>query len=287
MGPRRHRRARSITRLALIAALVLAAACEPQPHESGAPGPDWPARPASAAEAQLLTVLDGDSLRVAVGSHEVEIRLAGINAPERDECHAGVARGTLRDLAHDTVWIEVVDTDQFGRSGAGVWSEAGFVNGIVVARGGAIAMTDQGRWARELMAAESSARRGGIGMWSRDACGEPVTAQVSLEMTSPDPAGPDDQVLNDEIVSIVNTGTRDLDVSGFILRDESSVNRLRFPEGTVIPGRTSLAVVTGCSPPAGFAWCADGPIWNNAGDSAILLSPAGTIVAHVRYAPSE
>ncbi|HVR33535.1 MAG TPA: lamin tail domain-containing protein [Acidimicrobiia bacterium] len=285
MGSRRDRRARSITRLALIAALVLVAACEPQPDESAALAHDWPARPASASEAQLVTVLDGDSLRVAVGSHNVEIRLAGINAPERDECHGDAARLALRDLASETVWIEVIDTDQFGRSVAGVWSEAGFVNGIVVARGGAIAMTDHAPWAAQLIAAESTARQHGVGMWSLDACGEPVTARVSLEMTSPDPPGPDDQVLNEEIVTIVNTGSRDLDLSGFVLRDESSVNRLRFPEGTVLPARTSLAVVTGCSPAAGFAWCAAGPIWNNAGDSAILLSPAGTVVAHVRYAP--
>lgn len=265
--------------------MVLTAACGPQPDQSAALGPDWPAKPPSAAEAQFVTALDGDSLRVIVGSHRVEIRLAGINAPEHDECHADVARLTLSDLASDTVWVDVIDTDQFGRSVAGVWSEAGFVNGIVVARGGAIAMTDDGRWARELIAAESTARRDEIGMWSRDACGGAVTARVTLEMTSPDPPGPDDQALNDEVVTIVNRGTRELDLSGFVLRDESSVNRLRFPEGTVLPARTSLAVVTGCSPRAGFAWCADGPIWNNAGDSAILLSPGGTVMAHVRYAP--
>lgn len=34
---------------------------------------------------------------------------------------------------------------------------------------------------------------------------------------------------------------------------------------------------------AAITWCTDQPIWNNGGDTALLLDPAGRIVAVRRY----
>jgi endonuclease YncB( thermonuclease family) len=288
MGPRRHRRSTGIPRLALIA-LVLTA-CQPPVGNLQASSPsadgsvDGPAR-ANAAIGRVLSVLDGDSLIVDLEGEEVEIRLAGVNAPERDECHADPARDALRDAVAGEVAIEIVSDDQFGRSVAGIWQGGSFVNGVLVHEGHAIATTEEGPWSADLIASEDAARQSQAGLWSPTACDETVEVAVTIQMSSPDPPGPDD--LDDEHITLRNAGSSDIDLSGFIVRDESSVNRLRLPEGTTIPAGRSLRITTGCAPSQGIGWCASGPIWNNSGDSALLLAPGGTVVAHVRYAPDS
>jgi endonuclease YncB( thermonuclease family) len=281
MGPRRHRRSTSIPRLALIA-LVLTA-CQPTSPADGAA--DAPAPGANAAIGRVVSVIDGDSLIVDLDGDEVEIRLAGVNAPERDECHADPAREALRDAVAPEVTIEIVSEDQFGRSLAGIWQGGSFVNGVLVHEGHAIATTEDGPWSTDLIASEDAARQSQAGLWSPTACDETVEVAVTIQMSSPDPPGPDD--LDDEHITLRNAGSSDIDLSGFIVRDESSVNRLRLPEGTTIPAGRSLRITTGCAPSQGIGWCASGPIWNNSGDSALLLAPGGTVVAHVRYAPDS
>lgn len=233
----------------------------------------------------MVAVVDGDSLRVELAGTVIDVRLAGINAPEADECHSDVAGRSLEKLVDEEATLDVVDTDQYGRTLGYVWSTAGLVNGVLVERGDALAMSNGEKFAAALIDAEDSARRDRIGMWEPTACGENVEVDVEIEMTAPDPPGPDNDVLADEIVTIVNRGAADLDLAGFVLRDESSVNRLRLPSGTVLgPGRR-LEISSGCEPPTGIGWCSPTSIWNNGGDSALLLTPGGTVVAHVRYAP--
>lgn len=283
MGPRRHRRARSIPRLALSA--LLFAGCVPTPSVPGVDG--WPAAPDDAAHGAVSAVIDGDSLLVLIDGTDVEVRLGGVNAPEFDECHAATARESLREALGESVAIDVFDTDQYGRSVAHVWGDAGFVSGRIVEGGHAIAMTVRGQWTDELVAAEDVARREGRGLWNPNACGETTTDEVQIEITTPDPPGPDNERLDQEVVTIRNTGETAVDLGGWVLRDESSVNRFRFPHGTVILATSELLVASGCTPPVGIGWCSHEAVWNNSGDSALLLAPGGTVVAHARYAPSR
>lgn len=282
MGPRRHRGTRSIARGALIA-LALAGCSASETF--GPQDAIWPEPPPATASGEVTSVIDGDSLRIDIDDTTTEIRLAGVNAPEHDECHAAPAVDTLRQLVTEQVSVEVISTDQYGRSVGYVWIGTEFVNGSLVESGHAIAMATDGRWTSALIAAEESARERQLGLWSPGACGEQIEIDLDLEMTQPDPRGPDNDVLDEEVVTIRNRGNDPADLSGFVLRDESTVNRLRLPEGTVVPPGGALAIRSGCGDPIG--WCSPTPIWNNAGDSALLLGPRGTVVAHVRYHPSE
>ncbi|MEX2423908.1 MAG: thermonuclease family protein [Acidimicrobiia bacterium] len=232
-------------------------------------------------------MVDGDSLRVDIDGQTVEIRLGGINAPEFDECHAAPAADRLRRLLGESVWLDVISTDQYGRSVGYVWvdSDSDFVNGSLVADGHALAMTTDDRWAALLIGAEEAARERDDGLWSPDACGEDFEFDLALDMTQPDPPGPDNEVLDEEFVTIHNDGDQSADLTGFVLRDESTVNRLRLPAGTVVPAGGARVIPSGCDDPIG--WCSSMAIWNNAGDSALLLGPEGTVVAHTRYRPSD
>src|SRR5690606_39837877 len=85
-----------------------AAAPAPSDHQ-------WPAPPPSSVAANVLVVLDGDSLRAEIDGSEVEIRLAGVNAPERAECHADRSRTALQELAGAVVSVATTGTDRYGR----------------------------------------------------------------------------------------------------------------------------------------------------------------------------
>ena len=105
----------------------------------------------------------------------------------------------------------------------------------------------------------------------------PPTPGASLELVRCD--------RDDEFVEVRNAGTTTADLSGWQIDDESTVAHLfDFPAGfTLAPGE-SVLVVSG--PDA-----IEGPgrllfkrnhVWNNDGDTAFLLDPAGTLVDELR-----
>lgn len=233
------------------------------------------------------TVIDGDSLRVSVDGEVMEIRLDGINAPESDECLAEGARTRLRQLTEAGIVVEPTGIDQFGRTLALVRSardDAELLNEAMIAEGLAIASSG-GDWSERFIAAESEARQAKLGIWNPTACGPAVQAELRIEFSQPNPPGADRP--DDEFITLHNEGTESIDLSGFILRDESSSNRFQIPIGTSLAPEASLEIWTGCEPRSGIGWCSETPIWNNGGDSALLLSPSGNVVAQGRYDPAS
>ena len=94
-------------RIPLLISLVVAAACTP---EAG------PSSPVPGDSVSVVQVLDGDSLVVEGAGAQTEVRLLGINAPERDECYDDAARSRLAELANDEVQLAGAEEDRFGRA---------------------------------------------------------------------------------------------------------------------------------------------------------------------------
>lgn len=262
----------------LLAISIGVAACVPvaDPTPPGAVG----------VGAEVLRVDDGDSLRVEVGGTDEKARLLGINAPERDECMGPEARETLTNLVEGGVRLETgpEPRDQFGRLLVSVWAGEVLVNERLVSAGMALAVTAAGPYAERLLAAEETAKSNRIGLWSADVCGGGSIPDVRIEDVNPNPPGPDDDALDEETVTIGNHGGTEVDLGGWVLRDESTSNRFTFPAGTRLGPGDSLVVASGCREgPGRLAWCADSPIWNNGGDSALVLDPAGRVVDHLHY----
>lgn len=239
--------------------------------------------PATDVDVVVTSVADGDSFRAESSAGEIEVRLLGMNSPELDECHGQPAREALVDLIDDrTIGLATEpELDQFDRVLARAVVSGTYVNLEMVKNGHSLVVTDGSTDRTTLLEAEEVARTSEIGMWASDVCGA-VGPRAALEITGIDfdPPGADDH----ESVTIINSGTDPVDLAGFVLRDESSVNRFDFPDITLAPG-DELLVVRGCGDgeePA-IPWCTDQPIWNNDGDTALLLDEVGRIVDIRRY----
>lgn len=133
--------------------------------------------PASAEDAELIQVIDGDTIRVrmADGSEE-KVRYIGIDAPEiahpdsageylGDEATARNAE--LLALGPLRLQTDVDERDDFGRLLAYVWAGGVFVNEMMVADGYARARNYPPNLTRQedLWYAHDAAREAGIGIW--------------------------------------------------------------------------------------------------------------------------
>ncbi len=122
-----------------------------------------------------------------------------------------------------------------------------------------------------------------------DACGPATSAQVAITNLDWDPPGSDNDNLNGEVVTITNTGTAPVDLTGWVLKDESASHRYQFPEGFTLLGAEAATVHTGCGTDTStdLYWCwTSSAIWNNDGDplSAPQSHHAGSTVTGWRQA---
>jgi len=133
---------------------------------------------AQAAEfsAKVIAVLDGDTLLVLRGGSRIKVRLADIDAPEKDQPHGMVSRETLIELAAKRrVQVASRATDDYNRLIATVHADGVNLNREQVRLGMAWAAPSwRGRKADETMVAlQEEARREKRGLWAAPGAIEP------------------------------------------------------------------------------------------------------------------
>jgi endonuclease YncB( thermonuclease family) len=236
-------------------------------------------------EGQVMSVNDGDTLEVETTEGTLTVRLAAINAPERDECFHDAAREHLVDsLLGASVSLDALGTDQFGRQLAHLFADDRHVNLEMVSTGLALASSadEEDPHRAAILEAEQESSVARVGLWAHDACGiGGATSGVAFapDRSVVDPDGPDHENLEPEAVVIVNDGGEPVDLTGWVLRDESSRHRYSFRSGTSLEPGASLTVSS-----ADTGWSPGGEaVWNNDGDMALLLDPSGNVVARWRY----
>lgn len=212
---------------------------------------------------RITKVLDGDTfefLEDGAGS-KVRVRLLGVNTPEvtgldnshfaADMCAGREAEAQLEDLLPPGTKVQLrslhKDSTNRGRILRYVfaYNEASGqydidVSAIVAQSGLAMWFTiDQESalsYPYRLIVAQ--AQRGGRGIWDPRHCGNPEQPDAKVAVTvSWDAPGTDNTNLNGEFVILRNTGTSDVDLSGWLLRDSSLTSWYYLPQGVVLrPG---------------------------------------------------
>ena len=121
--------------------------------------------------ATVVSVGDGDTIRVSESSKRITVRLACIDAPESSQRPWG-ARSTafLKQLTPvgSEVTLRVQTTDRYGRTVAELLNHRGNVNQLMVGAGQAFAYRRYLRQcdAQKYLQLEAEAKRQGTGVWS-------------------------------------------------------------------------------------------------------------------------
>lgn len=249
-------------------------------------------RPAEVMAVDIDRVVDGDSVWVIGPEGELEVRLIGINAPERGGCFAEDARQMLSTIVADARDVALSpwppEYDDFGRVLGFVWTPDGLANLELVTRGAVVARAQSDHpFADSFEAAETHASERGLGLWAPDACGA-IAGNVRIVQLEADAPGNDRENPNGEWVLIENAGQDAVNLLGWTIRDESTRHRHTFGNLTLRPGQ-QLRLRTGCgdddldADPIEAFWCdPEPPVWNNDGDTAFLLDPNGSTADHYR-----
>ena len=143
-----------------LALLLVLGACAPPTGEDLSTG---------AATLTAARVFDGDSLVVrGPAGKETELRLFGIDAPERGQAYSNKAKQALqRLLGRQRLRMETVETDRYGRVVAVLYREgdAESVNAQMVGQGFAWVYRRYNQDA-DMLALEEQARRSNLGLWA-------------------------------------------------------------------------------------------------------------------------
>jgi len=245
---------------------------------------------AEPSSAEVVEVLDGDTFVADIDGEQVQVRLIGIDAPEKGECWSAEAANTLRRLlgARVELKIDESDRDQYGRLLRYVTQADTDVNQEMVRLGAAIARPyppDTSR-ERELETAQQTAREAGTGLWSATACGPDEASQLSITEISADPPGQDAHDLNGEYIDLTNRGDSAVSLGGWVVRDESASHRFTIPDGFVLDPGATVRLHTGCGTPSDRAlyWCMQAStVWNNDSDTVFVQDTSGNIVVSRSY----
>jgi micrococcal nuclease len=253
----------------------------------------FPQDASATAYGRVVEVIDGDTLVVLVhkGEGQLEdVRLIGIDAPEKGEDFAGEATAALEDLVdQQEVRLETgaEERDQYGRLLAYVFVGDGvdelktnvFVNAELLRRGLATLYTvpPNVRYVDRLQQAQDQARTARVGMWAAAAASPLKIADVVY-----DPPGDDTLDLNQEylVFEVMASGS----LKGYAVEDESG-HRFDFPDTVYQEGQTlTLHSGRGTNTQSDLYWGASGSaIWNNNGDLVKVLDPQGRIVESYQY----
>jgi micrococcal nuclease len=117
-------------------------------------------------DAEVVSIADGDTLTILHNRERVKVRLAEIDAPEKDQPFGQRSRQSLADLCFEQpVRIQAKGQDQYGRTLARVWCGDVDANAEQVQRGMAW-VYDQYNTNKQLYALQEDAQKVQRGLWA-------------------------------------------------------------------------------------------------------------------------
>ena len=136
------------------------------------PGQDLPysrPQPKMAMTGRVLEIYDGDTITVLAGQNKFRVRLFGIDAPEVLQEYGIQARDRLRELIlGQTVTVEVLNVDQYGRAVAILRKDLQEINTEMVRSGAAWHYEQYAAGETGLANAQQEAKKARVGIWQNN-----------------------------------------------------------------------------------------------------------------------
>ena len=277
--------------------------------------------PESTVTVTVTAVVDGDTIQVAYeNGTDDTVRLVGVDTPEvhteNDPAEfegvpetndgASCLRGAgtnASSLANQRLLGETVGLafdSNLNRRGyydrllAYVVHDETLFNYRLVETGHARVYDSEFERAELFYAAEDAARSDRRGLWrctdpsavTRTAIPDGGTESASglgIAEIHADAAGNDNENLNDEYVTLTNTGDATLDLSGWTVSD--TVGHQYTFANLTLDSNGSVTLYTGSGTDTDTAryWGRNGAVWNNDGDTVIVRNASGETVLRQSY----
>lgn len=267
----------------------------------------------SGLPATVTHVVDGDTLDVRYPNGTTDtVRLRGVDTPEVHvptnpseyegvpDSDAGAAclgdagdeasAFTTRAVAGETVrLVEIDGRGRYDRLLAFVRHDGHRLNYRLVATGHARVYDDQFEGREQFSRAEARARRNGTALWL--CANEPSTTPtgsddgpLAIVAIAADAPGNDNANLDEETVTLENSGSAPITFNGWTVRDEAD-HTYTFPSDATLATGASLTLHTGrgTDTETDRYWGATSAVWNNDGDTVIVENASGTVVARRSY----
>jgi len=232
----------------------------------------------------VAKVIDGDTLQLADGR---QIRLIGVDAPERGQYYYEESRDALKRLVEGKeVRLEkdVSEEDERGRLLRYVFIDDVFVNAEMIRLGYAVVRVvspDTERVA-QLIQAEEEAKGKEVGLWEVER--SEFYGCVVITNFNWDAKGDDRQNLNDEYVTFQNVCNFSISLKGWSVSD-AAWHIYQFGERTLSAGaKITLHTGSGDENVTDLYWGRSWPVWNNDGDTLYLRDVDDKIVTIESYA---
>ncbi len=278
----------------------------PSPTDTPQPT-DTPTPAFERVEAQVVKVVDGDTIKVEIDGIVYPVRYIGIDCPETVHPSEPVqwmgpeaCECNRRLVEAKTVYLEkdVSETDQYGRLLCYVFLADGtFVNAELVQLGYAQSVTypPDVRYQDLFLEMQQEAREAERGLWGPAPTPQPTptpappTATLAPPADTPEPtappalAGPDIHIAavdkQAEFVDIRNSGDQPQDLNGWVLVSERGDQACTLG-GVINPGEVLRIWAMAEDAGKGGYNCGFGSnIWNNSkSDPAALYDAAGQLV---------
>lgn len=243
---------------------------------------------------EVIRVIDGDSLELSIEGESVEARLVGVNAPElfdganQRTCNGEMAKAALarlvqapdlseQELQVGGLVVEGTETDRFGRLLVELSVGTVSVSDSLIEEGWLLVTNDDDR-RRQALGEAVKTKAGMFG----PSCGEPNTS-IRIGEVQANPPGNDRTNLTEEWVELVSRSQDDVDLSGWVLRDETTGHIFNLGPAVLGAGET-LKVRTGNgSDTATDLYLNETfPVWSNTDETVLLIDPKG-VVAEVFF----
>lgn len=262
--------------------------------------------------AQVINIVDGDTIDVLINGEEYRVRYILVNTPERGQHYYSEATAANAALvANQTVTLvkDVSETDRYGRLLRYVYLADGtFVNAELVRQGYAQIATFPPDVAMEaeIRAAQSEAQANGRGLWAGHVevvpSEAPVVEETKIEETEETNEesgiggqprvvietifydGDVPRVESDEYAVITNTGDAPQDITGWRLNADDNNQDFYFPNYTLAPGESCRVYTNEVHPETcGFSFGIPKAIWANDGECGHLYDANGVEVSSYCY----
>jgi micrococcal nuclease len=215
----------------------VAAATQSQPNQAPTPAPtstqSLSIQAVKKGPYSVVSVVDGDTVKVSREGRTLTVRLIGIDTPETTDprrpvqCFGAEASARAHELLDGSlVQLEFDPSqgsqDKYGRTLAYVYAGSTMVNQVLVEQGYAREYTysQPYRYQAQFKSAEADARAAGLGLWSASTCnGDTTSAATDVAQPTPPVSSPTQPAAQQPGTSAGSAG--DLNCSDFATQPDA------------------------------------------------------------------